>query len=70
MEKAQDHLDWWALVLAISVLVYGNHIDQNSVTLTCIEPDIEYSRLSDGTYTDLITYGQFFVTADILWLYN
>lgn len=43
------------------------HICQNSVSVTCVGLDrcqnIEYSRLSNGTYTDLSSFSNFFVTA-------
>jgi len=49
------------------------HICQNSVNVTCIELDrcqnIEYSRLSNGTYTDLSSFSNFFVTAPTSGLY-
>jgi len=49
------------------------HIYQNSVNVTCIRLDrcqnIEYSRLSNGTYTDLSSFSNFFVTAPKSGLY-
>jgi hypothetical protein len=70
-------VSWWASFCHIHKYKYISHftnIQQNSVNLTrtglhrCLI--IKYSGLSNSTYTDLSSYGQFFATAPILGLYN